>query len=115
MARFVIADQRSSTHTPTRPARFRPSRFRMSEAQHIQVAQYTIPMRCGVHFVSSAPRPLLKTFFHAWERRLADVTKDRVVRPFNWGLDWISQNGHPPGSAAADVVSDWVSHVMADT
>ena len=30
-----------------------------------------------------------KPLFHAWERRLASVTKDRVVRPFEWGLDWI--------------------------
>ena len=27
--------------------------------------------------------------FHAWERRLASVTTDRVVRPFEWGLDWL--------------------------
>ena len=27
--------------------------------------------------------------FHAWEHRLASITKDRVVRPFEWGVDWI--------------------------
>ena len=32
---------------------------------------------------------MLQTLFHAWERRLASVTTDRVVRPFEWGLDWI--------------------------
>ncbi len=53
--------------------------------------------------------------FHAWERRLADVTTDRVVRPFDWGLDWIPQNGHPPTAHPRDVVSTWVSHVMRDT
>ena len=42
-----------------------------------------------------------KTFFHAWERQLASVTKDRVVRPFEWGLDWIPQNGHPAAAAPA--------------
>src|SRR3954451_22049364 len=58
---------------------------------------------------------MLQALFHAWERRLADVTKDRVVRPFDWGLDWIATNGHPRGTAPADVLRDWVSHVMADT
>jgi len=58
---------------------------------------------------------MLQAFFHAWERRLADVTKDRVVRPFDWGLDWIPANGHPRGSEPAHVVRNWVSHVMADT
>ena len=32
---------------------------------------------------------MLSRFFHNWERRLASVTKDRVVRPFEWGLDWL--------------------------
>jgi len=27
--------------------------------------------------------------FHGWERRLASITTDRVVRPFEWGLHWI--------------------------
>src|SRR5438128_10326061 len=58
---------------------------------------------------------MLQALFHAWERRLADVTKDRSVRPFDWGLDWISQNGHAADGRAVDVVGDWVSDVMADT
>ena len=58
---------------------------------------------------------MLQALFHAWERRLADATKDRVVRPFDWGLDWIPTNGHRPDAAPADTVADWVSHVMRDT
>jgi hypothetical protein len=58
---------------------------------------------------------MLQTFFHAWERHLAAVTKDRVVRPFDWGLGWIPQNGHAPGAAAPEVIGDWVSRVMTDT
>ena len=56
---------------------------------------------------------MIEAFFHAWERRLASVTTDRVVRPFDWGLDWI-------GTAAAtgtarEVLSEWVTQVMLDT
>jgi len=58
---------------------------------------------------------MITSLFHAWERRLADVSKDRVVRPFDWGLDWIPRNGHGPDARAGDVVSDWVAGVMADT
>jgi hypothetical protein len=82
---------------------------------------------------------MLQALFHAWERRLASVTKDRVVRPFEWGLEWIPRNGsstllraspstslrtspsaplrtsHPAEAPPAQVISDWVSHVMADT
>lgn len=58
---------------------------------------------------------MLQAIFHAWERRLASVTKDRVVRPFEWGLDWIPPNGHAAGTAPPEVLGDWVSSVMTDT
>src|SRR5262249_40578464 len=59
--------------------------------------------------------PMLQAIFHAWERRLASATTDRVVRPFDWGIDWIPTNGHRPGVGAAEIVADWVARVMADT
>jgi pimeloyl-ACP methyl ester carboxylesterase len=58
---------------------------------------------------------MLQVLFHAWERRLAAVTTDRVVRPFEWGLDWIPQNGRSSNDPPAAVLREWVSHVMADT
>jgi hypothetical protein len=58
---------------------------------------------------------MLQAFFHAWERRLASATTDRVVRSFDWGLDWIPHNGHRPDAAAADIVGDWVAQAMADS
>ena len=60
---------------------------------------------------------MLQTFFHAWERRLASATTDRVVRPFEWGLEWLPENGNrrDPNAAPAHVLADWVSQVMADT
>src|SRR5262245_59696739 len=58
---------------------------------------------------------MLETFFHAWERRLASVTKDHVVRPFDWGLDWIQENGLRGDQPPAAVIEEWVSHVMKDT
>src|SRR6185503_18254049 len=58
---------------------------------------------------------MLQALFHAWERRLASITTDRVVRPFDWGLDWIPANGHRPDTPPSAVVGDWVAHVMADT
>ena len=50
-----------------------------------------------------------KPLFHAWERRLASVTTDRVVRDFDWGLDWIPGGRH---GTAADRVG---LGVMRDT
>jgi len=58
---------------------------------------------------------MLQTIFHAWERRLASVTKDRVVRPFEWGLEWVPRNGHGPDVAPPQILDAWVSDVMRDT
>jgi len=57
---------------------------------------------------------MLSRFFHAWERRLASVSKDRVVRPFEWGVDWISSNGHEH-TDGADTLERWVDEVMRDS
>ena len=58
---------------------------------------------------------MLKPVFHAWERRLASVSTDRVVRPFEWGLDWIPHNGHPHTAGEAEIIGQWVAGVMGDT
>ena len=57
---------------------------------------------------------MLQALFHAWERRLSNVTKDRVVRPFEWGLDWLPESGQPAGEPRA-AIDDYVASVMADT
>ena len=57
---------------------------------------------------------MLSRFFHNWERRLASVTKDRVVRPFDWGLDWIPSNGSA-GLSPQQQLRHWIDDVMRDT
>src|SRR6476661_1805484 len=55
---------------------------------------------------------VIARFFHSWEHRLASVSKDRIVRPFEWGTDWIG------GGSAGDTreeVERWVDDVMRDT
>src|SRR5687768_2487904 len=57
---------------------------------------------------------MLQRFFHAWEHRLASATKDRVLRPFEWGADWLPANGHPSADDALRIAR-WVDDVMGDT
>jgi dienelactone hydrolase len=52
--------------------------------------------------------------FHAWERYLASTSKDRKVRPFEWGLDWLSPGGQDGAAAAADL-DRWIAGIMSDT
>jgi hypothetical protein len=57
---------------------------------------------------------VLTRLFHDWEHRLASVSKDRVVRPFEWGLDWLPFGPQGDESPHA-TVSRWVRDVMTDT
>ncbi|MEQ1575348.1 MAG: abhydrolase domain-containing 18 [Vicinamibacterales bacterium] len=68
---------------------------------------------------------MLTRLFHAWEHRLASVSKDRLVRPFDWGLDWLPPSPEDlvtqaPAAPSATLgpehlVRAWVDDVMADT
>ena len=73
-----------------------------------------IQVLARIRAIEYSMRRMLRPFFHAWERRLAAVTTDRVVRPFEWGLDWLPRNGHADRDPAR-AVEAWVSSVMADT
>jgi hypothetical protein len=61
------------------------------------------------------PGTILSNFFHGWERRLAAESTDRVVRPFEWGADWIPQSDCALDASAETRVSDWVSQVLTDS
>ena len=47
---------------------------------------------------------MITRLFHAWERRLASVTTDRVVRGFEWGVDWLATDG---AAAAVPGTGTW--------
>ena len=58
---------------------------------------------------------MLHVMFYAWERRLASVTKDRIVRPFEWGLDWIPPRRLSREERPSEVLKAWVDEVMNNT
>ena len=61
---------------------------------------------------------MIRDYFHRWEQRLAEVSRhERLVRPFEWGEEWIDQPsaiGHQPSDARARI-AEWVGRVMQDT
>ena len=48
--------------------------------------------------------------FHNWERRLAAAAENRVVRPFEWGLEWIEGVDDADGDVAETPVGVGVAH-----
>jgi len=57
---------------------------------------------------------VITRLFHNWEHRLASVSTDRIVRPFEWGTDWLPQ-GQPSLEPPASQVKAWVDDVMKDS
>jgi len=52
--------------------------------------------------------------FHNWERRLAAAAEHRVVRPFEWGLDWLETIEHQEGDPVERLI-EWSSHHVANS
>ena len=57
---------------------------------------------------------MIARLFHAWERRLAAVTTDRVIRSFDWGVDWLEDHDRYQGTPD-ETVDRWLTQVMEDT
>lgn len=54
---------------------------------------------------------MISRVFHEWERRLASAS-DRVVRPFDWGLDWIDGDLPEAGDPGAHL-EQWADAMVA--
>ncbi len=64
---------------------------------------------------------MLKQVIHKWEHKLARRDNNRVVRPFEWGLEFLKDNGfgysnfHLNGRSARDVILDFNAHAIAQS
>jgi dienelactone hydrolase len=52
--------------------------------------------------------------FHNWERRLAAAAEHRVVRPFEWGLEWIDDLD-VSHDGAVERLAAWASRTVANS
>ncbi len=55
---------------------------------------------------------MLGRAFHRWEYQLANRTTDRVVRPFEWGREWLSG---APQVDDAEAVETYAAQALADS
>lgn len=55
---------------------------------------------------------MIAPLFNIWERRLASVDTNRIIRPFEWGLDWIdlSDTGDP-----LNTLRSWADRTVASS
>jgi len=59
---------------------------------------------------------VIANYFHRWEAELAAVSKDdRLVRPFEWGEEWIDSEPRAESREPKAQVFEWVDRVMENT
>jgi hypothetical protein len=58
---------------------------------------------------------MIARLFHGWERRLASVDNNRVVRPFEWGLDWLETLDRVDDGDAFVALSAWADAAVANS
>lgn len=57
---------------------------------------------------------MLSRVFHGWERKLAAAANNRVVRPFEWGVEWIDDD-QDASMAHAERLERWAAAMVADS
>ena len=57
---------------------------------------------------------MIARVFHHWERRLAAAAEGRVVRPFDWGLEWID-GLDGTDAEVVEQLSVWASQAVANS
>ena len=55
---------------------------------------------------------MLSRVFHSWERRLASLAADRMVRPFEWGLEWIERRSPAEAEWGAEHLEAWAAEAV---
>jgi hypothetical protein len=59
---------------------------------------------------------VLSRVFHEWERRLAAAATDRVVRPFEWGTDWLDDEGSVAHTATeSERLERWAARMLNES
>lgn len=58
---------------------------------------------------------MLAPLFHRWEERLASIATDRLVRPFQWGHEWVPSNGHVRPGDPRKQLEDYIAQALADS
>jgi hypothetical protein len=58
---------------------------------------------------------VLSRVFHEWERRLAAAATDRVVRPFEWGADWLDDENLTAHATESDRLERWAAAMLAES
>jgi hypothetical protein len=58
---------------------------------------------------------VLSRVFHEWERRLAAAATDRIVRPFEWGTDWLDDGDASAHASESERLERWATKMLTES
>jgi hypothetical protein len=58
---------------------------------------------------------VLSRVFHEWERRLAAAATDRIVRPFEWGTDWLDDGDGSAHASESERLERWATKMLTES
>lgn len=58
---------------------------------------------------------MLARVFHRWERRLASADNNRIVRPFDWGIEWIDDLAAHDGGDLVERFGAWALKAVEES
>lgn len=58
---------------------------------------------------------MISKLFHRWEHRLASADNNRVVRPFEWGLEWLELLGTGDTDETYALLGEWADAAVANS
>jgi hypothetical protein len=58
---------------------------------------------------------VLSRVFHEWERRLAAAATDRIVRPFEWGIDWLDDGDASAHASESERLERWATKMLTES
>ena len=58
---------------------------------------------------------MISRVFHGWERRLAASATERIVRPFEWGVDWLDDHEASHATTESERLERWAASMLAES
>jgi hypothetical protein len=58
---------------------------------------------------------MITQLFHRWERKLHAVARDRLVRPFEWGLEWLPEGGRRRHGSPTEIIEAYAESAVAES
>jgi dienelactone hydrolase len=69
----------------------------------------------GATSLPTVEETMISRLFHRWEHKLASADNNRVVRPFEWGMEWLELLGSGDTRESYAALSEWADTTVENS